>query len=108
MHSKILLMFESPWQWLVVLAVILLLFGSSKLPQLAKSLGQSKRAFREGLDEAEEEARLEQAKRDKAQQLEAATPKSTLSDVDDEQLFEEARRRAARLRAAETNDQRKS
>lgn len=105
MNHKILLMFESPWQWLVILAVILLLFGSSKLPQLAKSLGQSKRAFREGLDEAEEEARLEKVKREKAQQLEADTSKSALSDVDDEQLFEEARRRASRLRAAETNEQ---
>ena len=55
MNGRFLLMFESPWQWMVVLAVILLLFGSSKLPQLAKSIAQSKRAFKEGLEEDERE-----------------------------------------------------
>ncbi|MCA1849625.1 MAG: twin-arginine translocase TatA/TatE family subunit, partial [Acidobacteria bacterium] len=38
-------------------------FGASRLPQLARALGQSKRAFREGMDEAEEEARLEESRR---------------------------------------------
>jgi len=37
------------------LAVIFLLFGGSKLPQLAKAIGQSKRAFREGIEEGERE-----------------------------------------------------
>lgn len=41
---------------LVIAVVIFLLFGASRLPQLAKSLGQSKRAFKEGLEEAEREA----------------------------------------------------
>jgi sec-independent protein translocase protein TatA len=34
------------WQWLLILAVILLLFGAAKLPALAKSVGQSARVFR--------------------------------------------------------------
>jgi sec-independent protein translocase protein TatA len=51
------------WEWVVILVVILLLFGGSRLPQLAKSIGQSKRAFREGLDADDEEARLEEARR---------------------------------------------
>ena len=41
---------------LVIAVVIFLLFGATRLPQLAKSLGQSKRAFKEGLDEGEKEA----------------------------------------------------
>jgi sec-independent protein translocase protein TatA len=40
---------------LIILLVVLLLFGGSKLPQLAKALGQSKKAFREGMDEADQE-----------------------------------------------------
>ena len=44
---------------LLVAAVIFLLFGATKLPQLAKSLGQSKRAFKEGLEEAEKDAAKE-------------------------------------------------
>jgi len=90
---------------LIILAIVVVLFGASRLPQLAKALGQSKRAFREGQEEAEEESRLEQARKQKAGELRGATSQSQLSDVDDEQLFEEARRRASRLRAAETNDQ---
>jgi len=45
---------------LVAIAVVIfLLFGATRLPQLAKALGQSKRAFKDGLDEGEEEARKE-------------------------------------------------
>lgn len=74
----------------IIAAVLLLLFGGAKLPQLAKSLGQSKRAFKEGIAEGEEEDRLEKASKDPA----------SLGAVEDEQLFEEARRRA-RLRVGE-------
>ena len=40
---------------IVIAVVIVLLFGATRLPQLAKALGQSKRAFKEGLDEADSE-----------------------------------------------------
>ncbi len=72
-------------EWIVVLVVaaILLLFGGSKLPQLAKALGQSKKAFREGLDEAEREP----------------STSRKLDSVDDETLFEEARRRAQQMKS---------
>jgi sec-independent protein translocase protein TatA len=48
---------------LIILLIVFVLFGASRLPQLAKALGQSKRAFKDGLDEADEEARIEAAKR---------------------------------------------
>lgn len=48
---------------LVAIAVVIfLLFGATRLPQLAKALGQSKRAFKDGLDEGEEEGRKEAAR----------------------------------------------
>ena len=37
---------------LIVLAVVLLLFGGTKLPQLARSLGEAKKEFHEGTAEA--------------------------------------------------------
>jgi sec-independent protein translocase protein TatA len=40
---------------IVIAVVIVLLFGATRLPQLAKALGQSKRAFKEGLEEGEKE-----------------------------------------------------
>ena len=48
-----------PTELVVIVLVIVLLFGATKLPQLAKALGQSKRAFKEGLDEGEREPRKE-------------------------------------------------
>jgi sec-independent protein translocase protein TatA len=34
------------WHFLIILAVILLLFGAAKLPALARSMGQSARVFK--------------------------------------------------------------
>jgi len=45
------------WEFLLVLALIALLFGSSKLPKLARSMGQAKseleKGMREGADTAD-------------------------------------------------------
>jgi sec-independent protein translocase protein TatA len=35
---------------LIILAVVLLLFGSTRLPKLAKSLGQAGKEFKKGVD----------------------------------------------------------
>ncbi|MDD2598905.1 MAG: twin-arginine translocase TatA/TatE family subunit [Kiritimatiellae bacterium] len=42
-----------PTQLIIVLAIILLLFGSNKLPDLARSLGRSLGEFKKGRDEGE-------------------------------------------------------
>jgi sec-independent protein translocase protein TatA len=34
------------WEWLIILAIVLLLWGAPKLPGLAKSMGESIRLFR--------------------------------------------------------------
>ena len=39
---------------LLILAVVLLIFGPSKLPALAKSMGQAVKEFRKGTREVEE------------------------------------------------------
>ena len=44
-----------PTELIVIVLVIFLLFGATRLPQLAKALGQSKKAFREGIEEGERE-----------------------------------------------------
>jgi sec-independent protein translocase protein TatA len=43
----------------IILAVLLLLFGGSRLPQLAKGMGQSIKEFKKGVAEFEDNARLE-------------------------------------------------
>jgi sec-independent protein translocase protein TatA len=44
-----------PTELILIVLVIFLLFGATRLPQLAKALGQSKKAFREGIEEGERE-----------------------------------------------------
>jgi sec-independent protein translocase protein TatA len=39
------------WEFLVVLAVIALLFGGSQLPKLARSMGQASKEFRKGIEQ---------------------------------------------------------
>jgi len=37
---------ESPWHWLVLVAVLLLLFGAKRLPEMGRSLGTGMREFK--------------------------------------------------------------
>jgi sec-independent protein translocase protein TatA len=46
----------SGWEILVVLFVVLLLFGSSRLPQLARGMGKSISEFKKGIGEGGKEA----------------------------------------------------
>jgi len=38
-----------PWELLILLAVVLLIFGPKRLPSLGRSLGQGARQFRDSL-----------------------------------------------------------
>ena len=52
-------LFDSPWKILIVAVVLIVLFGSKKLPHAARSLGQSMRILKkevQGLHEDEPEA----------------------------------------------------
>ena len=51
-------LFDSPWKILIVAVVLIVLFGSKKLPHAARSLGQSMRILKrevQGLHEDETE-----------------------------------------------------
>ena len=49
----------SIWHWLIVLAVVLLLFGSKKLPDAARGLGRSMRIFKSEIKEMQTESKPE-------------------------------------------------
>ena len=43
-------------EWFIVLAIVLLVFGGSQLPKLAKNLGKAQKEFKEGLAEGQQSA----------------------------------------------------
>ena len=57
----------SGWEILVVLFVVLLLFGSSRLPQLARGMGKSISEFKKGISEAGKEDERELAEKSREQ-----------------------------------------
>ena len=72
---------------ILIVAVLFLLFGATRLPQLAKSLGATRKAFKDGMREAEEEEKAEQGK--------IASPAAPqINQMTDDALAEEMRRRA--------------
>lgn len=44
------------WELIVIALVILLLFGGKKIPELMRGIGKGVRSFKEGMNEAKEEA----------------------------------------------------
>lgn len=41
----------SIWHWLVVLGVVIIIFGPSRLPSLGHDLGKAIRGFKDSMDE---------------------------------------------------------
>jgi sec-independent protein translocase protein TatA len=49
-----------PWQVIVILAVVLLLFGGKKIPELMKGLGKGVKEFKDASKGAPEEEKAEE------------------------------------------------
>lgn len=57
-------MMPNGWQLVILVLVLVLLFGATKLPQMARSLGQSARVFKaetRGLQDDEQKAQSERS-----------------------------------------------
>ena len=67
-----------------------MLFGATRLPQLAKSLGATRKAFKDGMREAEEEEKIEKEQKQIAPNANAPQ----ITAMTDEDLLAEMRRRA--------------
>ena len=57
-----------PLEILLILVVILLLFGAKRLPEMAKSIGQSVREFRKGIKDMKDDINTEITKTDKKEE----------------------------------------
>jgi len=55
MNSMFALMGLGGWEWVIVVMAILLFFGSKRIPDLARSLGQSIKEFKKGAREVTDE-----------------------------------------------------
>ena len=71
-------LFDSPWKVLIVAVVLIVLFGSKKMPDAARSLGRSMRILKAEVSnlhpEEEEQARQAQAQEQAQGQAWAPTP----------------------------------
>jgi sec-independent protein translocase protein TatA len=51
MHIDRHMLFSMGPEWIIVAVVVLVLFGGSQLPKLARGLGSAQHEFKKGLDE---------------------------------------------------------
>ena len=68
-------MIPGGWELILILAVILLLFGSTRLPQLARGMGKSISEFKKGISEGgqeDEERELAEKRREQLRDAERA------------------------------------
>ena len=49
----------SPWHWAILILVLVLLFGSKRLPDAARSLGKSMRIFKSEVKELQADTKAE-------------------------------------------------
>ncbi len=78
------LLFGFGMEWIVIIGALVLLFGASRLPELAKSIGKTRKAFKEGMREADEE---------EFEEKKMITQTSNTNTMSDEELMAEMRRR---------------
>jgi sec-independent protein translocase protein TatA len=67
--------------WLVILAVVVLLFGAKKIPELAKGVGQGIKDFKKAIKEDEQKTTVDQVE---AKPEAGATPTATTATPADE------------------------
>ena len=65
-------MLSGPWQIALLILVIVLVFGSKKLPELARALGKAKGEFKKGTAEGEALIKEEEEKSKELEQKKEA------------------------------------
>ena len=53
--TSVILLAVGPWQIVLIVLVVLLMFGGKKIPELMKGLGKGIREFKKGKEEIEKD-----------------------------------------------------
>ena len=65
MDTFLILGIVGPTEIILIIAIVLLIFGGKKIPELMKGIGQGAREFKKGLSgESEEEKKKEELKKE--------------------------------------------
>ena len=64
MFLTILLGFVGPWQVVLIVAIVLLMFGGKKIPELMKGLGKGMKEFKQATKEDPEAEKSDDSKPD--------------------------------------------
>jgi sec-independent protein translocase protein TatA len=102
-------LFDSPWKILIVAVVIIVLFGSRKLPDAARSLGKSMRILKTEVsslhdDEPDAKAKSEPAVQYPPAELAAAPPAPAPAAAADQGQIDALQRQIRDLQRAATMD----
>ncbi|KAB8315345.1 Sec-independent protein translocase subunit TatA [Tolypothrix campylonemoides VB511288] len=62
----------SIWHWLIVLAVVVLVFGTKRLRNVGQDLGEAVKGFKKGMNDEDAKRLSDETRRDEAQRTESA------------------------------------
>ena len=54
-----------PTELIIILVIVLVLFGSTRLPKLARSMGQASKEFKKGVSEGDKDEESDKPAKDK-------------------------------------------
>ena len=100
-------LFDSPWKILIIAVVILVLFGSRKLPHAARSLGQSMRILKkevQGLHEEDQETPAQSGTAAPPFQQPQLTPAPAAPPADQQQQIDALQQQIRDLQRASAMD----
>jgi sec-independent protein translocase protein TatA len=72
----------SIWHWLIVLAIVVLVFGTKKLKNIGSDLGGAVKGFKDGIKDGNESAAAQPTSTTTAQQQVGQTPVADKTTID--------------------------
>lgn len=90
-------LFDSPWKVLIIAVVVLVLFGSKKMPDAARSLGRSMRILKSEVSNLHEDDKPEAAAATAATPAPGVQAKAALPEFSYQQHIEQLQQQVADL-----------